>query len=684
MARKKKRKAGWILLSVLAVAIFLFSLWQFGSFDGFFSSVIPMETDTVYDSFYCQDEGFTETSYCNVIGTMHCDESGDSQSQVIFRTNSFSSLDYNNVGTWIAINAVPTSGPNFIVTDNLNGYCRQNAVGGTTQGFIMDTVHNNAIRAWNGDLYIETSGNKRRYSTCTLTPEQLSLAPTQPYTSNGQEITGDGTSSAYSCYGLFEIKDLAGNPLINPESLQCSGSYPCSDNYLYNGIPPGYIVTVTGGSTNEIVYTKFIVPECSNNFCEGDFIRECIGGIKGGLIPCEYGCQDGACIDPYDVEVFVEDERGFERSSFNKNENIFISVNIVTASDISGVINLDIRKGSPQGESALSTSTSFQANTPETFTFVSQTTEIYYITLSIDSDFGTEFYGIEFLELNSFEIVDEFTANLRLTQELGGVQNSNKFYTGYPIKVEYVFKESGDTSALPDSATVTYQIGSGSKLQLINPEISQDDFAGYYNYYLTPEQAGTYKFEGTATRGSFTTNPSVKGPYPVEKDSIVIEYDLTFNPVETGKNYVDILNFETRNRNKELIETINTVRIKINGVDQGTIPVKGSNGKYSVDYKFDVDNADYLFLISSTPFEGDLVAGEMPTELIKSGSEEGTSCGDDSECGLFGKCNVGNCETNVFLIVSLVFGFGTAVVIAILIWRFVKNKKKEPSFGGSL
>jgi hypothetical protein len=292
-----------------------------------------------------------------------------------------------------------------------------------------------------------------------------------------------------------------------------------------------------------------------------------------------------------------------------------------------------------------------------------------------------DIYGTSVGEQNSIEIVEDFTATLRISQILGGVENMNKFYTGYPVKVEYIFKNPDDTPTLPDNAKVTYKIGSGSEIELKNPTNRTDAFSGYYTYMFTPTQAGSYTFKGIATKGTFKTIPDVTSPYLIEQDSVIIEPDLNFNPV--NKVYDGILTFDTFNVNKQLISTSNVVDVYINGVKSGTVQVNGDGGQYSIDYTF-TKLADYKFTITSSPTSGNLVSGEFSTQLIKVGEVEENFCESDSECGLFGVCNVGVCETNVILVITVVLGGLIGIVILIIAIKFIKNKKKTPSFGGGI
>lgn len=689
---KKKIKISIIaVIFLLVVGVFLLNYFGVFKWSNLSLSTIPIDCS---DGSLCKNTipPYTcppDVDFCQVKGEIGC-SSTTSVQRVIFRTNAINSGAYDLDGTWISLSAVPNL-VDFIDSSNLIGYCEVSSTGGTTSSnsdLSYFTIHNNQIISWNGIIYIYTNGHYRKYMPCSLSAEKLQDTPLEPYKSNGQEITVG--NSPYSCGSTFEILKTDSS-LKNSESLVYSASTPGSKQSTQYRLEKGERAEFLGGtySDSKIYYNTYrITQTCSSDYCESGGIRKCTGGIPGNFTACPYGCVSGKCVDPYQVQMSIKDERGFDRTTFGKNIPVKIYVTITTPQTISGQLTLDLRSGSVQGNSYGTPETvGFTSNTQNIFEFTFPTTDIYYIVLKIDYPQLDEpdIYGTNVGEQKSIEIVDDFSATLRISQTLGNVQNMNKFFTGYPIKVEYIFKEPGDTPVLPDSATVTYKTSAGSEMLLTNPVIQQDDFAGYYIYTLIPTDSGSYTFKGTATKGTFTTIPDIKGAYPIEKDSIVIEYALAYNPVQTGKLYTDILKFKTYNRNKQLIATDNIVKVRINGVDAETVPVKGSDGQYSIDYTFTNTNADYLFIIESNPVAGSpIVKGELLTELINAGTTEDTFCKADSECGFLGVCNSGTCETNITLVITVVLGVIILIVIIIVGIKFFKNRKKEPSFGGGM
>ena len=84
------------------------------------------------------------------IAPIFCDEEVNTQI-VELRTNADFASDYDNAGTWIAINGVP-SGTTLIKTDTLGGYCRTSTTGGSNNPINRETPHGNEIHFWQKNL----------------------------------------------------------------------------------------------------------------------------------------------------------------------------------------------------------------------------------------------------------------------------------------------------------------------------------------------------------------------------------------------------------------------------------------------------------------------------------------------------------------------------------------------------
>jgi hypothetical protein len=681
MMKKKTKKISIILLVfVLVGSIFLFTYLGLFKLPGHPLATVPIDCS---DGSLCKISPAPpyscplDVDFCQVKGEISC-SSQTGVRNVIFRSEGV-------YGSGTSFYYAPVVGAlrlyTFDGTQIANTYC-----GG---GNVQDG--SNSLIEVNGHVYIcYISGNGVIARGYTASGGIVDDTPIRDCSTSNHEICV-GTNP-FTCGSTFQILKTDGTTK-NSESLALSSNTPWTKQSSVYRLEKGEKADFLGGTYSDakIYFNTFrIETTCSSNYCESGGLRLCTLGKPGNFTSCPYGCTNGQCVDPYSVGISIKDNRSFEKQSFGKNVPVKIYVTLTTPQTISGQLTLDLRSGSPEGISyGTPITTSFTSNTQNVFEYTFPTTGTYYIVLMIDYPQLTEpdIYGVNINQQNRFDIVENFGATLRVSQTLGGVQNMNTFYTGYPIKVEYIFKNPDDTPTVTDTAFVTYKSCSTcSETQLINPLETSDNLAGYYIYNFTPTTPGSYTFKGTATKGTFTTPIDTKGPYIIEKDSIVVENHLAFNPVEANKTYTNILSFTTKNKDKQFISTDNIVKVKINGADSGAVPVKGVNGQYSIDYTFTKSNADYIFLISSSSINGDLTkVSDLPTELIKVGKED-TFCKLDSECGFLSVCNVdtGKCETNITLIIVVVVGGVVLLLIIILAVKFFKNKKRNPSFGGGI
>lgn len=677
MARKRQKN---ILLIILGIVIGLYLLNYFGVFDFGLPglSIVPIVLDEgtqTISPYYCPQEA----DFCTVTGTMFCNaEKTNQEPKVVIRT--FGDMDDLCVGY------------DFDNDGLLEG--RQTAARLSCPSFFGALERKDGIKFINIDglIWVDVEAKGRdclstKSSTTTPTYRDCAVNPSiQPQSGCFAPELCIGEPNRYECSAVLKVNDILQSESLYYFSSSSEGSRT-SSQYTLN---PGDKFEIIGGDSIKIEYSAFRNEErCYSDYCQGNGYVPCVdelgNPIQSGEVgypdldnfqSCVYGCDNGKCLDPYRVKVSIKDKNGFERTSFAKGDDVKLYVTIETPSPIEGDLTLELRESTIQGTPRFTESRTFKANEQMIFTTSFDYTDTFYIVLSIDYPVLQEpdIYGINEGEFTSFNVVDQFTANLRFTQTIGGVDVSNEFYTGYPIKIEYIFQEPGQTPILPDSAVVT---SNGNPLILSNQ--FTDDESGYFIYYLLTETPGLYDISATATKGLYTT-PESRQQIQIERDQVVLDYDISHNPVQNNQPYTNILTWTTKNRNKEKIETSNTVEVLINGVKSGTIPVKGSAGQYSIDYTFTVENADYSFIINSVP-SGNLVPAEKQTILIKSGSDDEEFCNSDDDCGFLGVCNQGNCETNTTTVFALVGGGFLLVIIIIIFLRF-RKKRQEPNFGG--
>lgn len=681
-----KRKRNNILIIILAIALGVYLINYMGFFDEGLPglAIVPITLDQGIQTtspYYCPQE----SDSCQVRATMNCDVLESNQEpRVIIRTNGFGEdmcvgYDWDNDGDLDPRRVISRGDDSGFTGDS---DCRRF----TTQWirsdglmFMINDEFNLYIKNNNGDCWETRNSGTYRFDDCGVSPSII------PQSSCYTPEICEGEPSRYECSAEVRLNDEIQENLFYT-SLSSGGSRT-SSQYTLN---PGDKFEIIGGDSIEIGYLALRNEErCYSDYCQGNGYIPCIDEFGNPVLEgelgfpdsdnfeaCQYGCDNGKCLDPYNVKIELKDANGFPKESFAKGDEVKIYVTIETPSVISGDLTLSIRESTIQGPSIFSETRTFSANELQIFTTNIDYTDSFYIVLAIDYPVLQEpdIYGIEQGEFTSFNIVDQFTANLRFTQTIGGVDVSNEFYTGYPIKIEYIFQEPGQTPILPDSAIVTYN---GNPLTLSSQ--FTDDENGYNVYLLLTETPGLYEISAKATKGLYTT-PESRQSMNIKRDQVVLDYDISHNPVKNNQPYTNILTFTTENRNGDLIETTNTVTILIRGVESGNLPVKGSGGQYSVDYNFLVPNADYSFVINSIP-SGNLVPSEIQTILINSGSDDEEFCNSNDDCGFLGVCSNGNCETNTTMVFALVGGVFLLLIIGIVAFRFFK-KKREPDLGG--
>lgn len=680
MKKKQRNLVGMLLLAVIG----LYSLNLIGFFEK--DAITLAVVSDCPGNALCKESQTPfscppDVDFCQVQGSIDCLSSTGIQ-RVVFRKGLVNEIQtHPTYPSYSREIAVDSNGDGqlerYTYAQTLSGNMYGDILGfKTPEGYSI-----NVRKGYKCDVAIFIVPDSRAYCYILGGDIESSNLPLESYSSNNLEVYLG--SKPYSCGSTFQILKNDGT-IKDFQIIEYSDSNQWEDRRTSKifRLEKGEIAEFKGGTYtgSRVFYNENVIKQtCSRDYCEGGNIRLCENGVPGKFQTCEFGCLNGFCISPFDVDIKIRDSRGFQTDSIGKNNPFSITLNIQSSSVFSEDVNFELRRGGIEGDSYYSQKKSFTTNTPLLFNFPEgiPITDKYYIVLKVNYPNSIQpiTYGLEGGEYNTLNIVDEFSSNLRLSQILGDVERRNNFFVGYPIKVEYIFQEGGDSPSLPDSVTISYSVGS-SKINLNNPTIFTDNTNGYYLYEFTPTQSGQYTFNAQANRGDFST-PLISETYSVTNDQIVTDYNLFYDQVVTNKNYNKLLSWTTKNRDGKLIETTNSVLVRINGVNSGNVPVFGSNGNYYIDYIFTKDNADYIFIIKSESSIIGLTSSEISTELIKSGLEEETTCTIGS-CGFFEECNpdTGVCETKISMIFFVFGGILGLMIILIIILRLRKSKAR--------
>ena len=661
--KKKQNKNIVMIILVILVGIYLINYFGVFEKDSLFTIVdTPIEEGTkINEDYFCP----SNAHHCVVRGVIECNNPSGEVPNIIFRTNANSANDYNDVGTWIAINGIPSS-QTFIETSNLKSYCRSSSI--STSNFINRlTPHLNRIGVRNGHIFIETEGSWRKYLECSSA--DLSSMPKEPYTSNNQELT-EGSSNPYYCEGLFKIGGL-----LVDSPIYSSNSAGSISTLLVTDVKPNDQVQLSGGDINYIEYKAL---ERTETCPEGDLT--CIDGNKyvchdnnyDVFEICDFGCSNDKCSSPFEaVDIQIKDDNGIVKSAFTPEEDINIYVNVISDLDVSS-INVKIVEETPTGnvfDEILQTTEKYEFGKIEF-------TGDYYVILEINAGLNDPIiYGRTSLEQNKIEIANNINAELgNPSQNLGGIDISLAGYTGYPLRVKYRITDVGG-NPLPIglvTPNVYYTINNGNQ-NTISPKTSE---VGLLTYEIIPTLPGDYKFYGTITKGSFVT-PLDTSSMDISMDELSIEW--VQKPMFVEKGTSATYSFTTKNKNGDLIESTNSIEVRKLGVIDKTITPTGSLGEYSFTNNFDT-RGDYSLIISSSAV-GLSSPQPVSSGTINVGDKPAPKCSETNPCGFLQECVDGTCETNIGMISLIFISITIIIVIIVILISFIK-KKNKPSFGG--
>ena len=532
-----------------------------------------------------------------------------------------------------------------------------------------------AYHRWNWEITCED------VPTAVFTPGSISdpqaLSTEVLFGCNGVEICSEG-GSTWSCDGDFKVDG------IHKGSASCTSEYgPCEKIVSLGIIQKGDEAQFYGGDfiveQDKFVFDylvhsaqdECVVSECYSSdgyyFCSsGQFDtfnpQDCTGGEV-----CYDSLNGADCRVPFNIVVDTIDDVYLEE------ESIEVDVLIQSEDMSSGNVVVEIREGTPNSIPAvteISRTMSFTSGTSERFTFSGLPDGTYFVIITIDMPQDDIVHGIYEEERTMFTVSDEVVAIfLTPTQERGGVDHSNKAYTGIPVKVKYIIT-TGSEGTFPDSYDVSYSLGS------INQPLTAVDMSeGLYTFEVTPTIPGTLTFYGTVTKDGYTTPPWTVS-IPVETATVDLAWERLPDFVTQGTT--DTFSFKTKNPEGELIDTLNNVEVKIKGRtgEQPTI-TQLSTGFYEFEYFFE-ERGDYQFTVTASDPEG-VLANPSPlvSPLINSGDEPTPDCIINSDCSFIQRCGTdsGKCETNVQMLMVIFAGLVIVVLAIVMIVKFSKGRK---------
>ena len=699
---------------VLAVALVLYILYASGLIDKLQGEILPLAIVPIDCSIgvLCHESPspfVCETgivSRCNVRGYMECNIQQPEQSKVYFRTNADSFDDYDNSGTWIAINGIP-SGEIFIQTDNLIGYCYTSTVSGGVASFVMDTPTNNAIVVYNGKLKIlagyqdtaKTMPTYRIYSSENCPNAILDTVPTEPYKTNGQELTSGAVNNYYCTSTLTYYKK---DGTINSETLKWDNptSGGTTQGSIEWSIYPGESIELTGsGSRHYLMYSNLKEVEtcdgkeqkCSP---DGSGYYACVNNEKdiNNFTTCDIGetCSGYFCTLPFSYR-----EASLAKTGYTLTEDIVLRTKFISTSIASGSVIIKTYKfGSSLDDPSYTKTISnydFRSNAPQTEIFTSLVNPneqgSYYITVSLVYN-GKTVPVIKTEDNVQFRIAPEISCSLNLK----GTDRS-ELLVNQPIIIELN----------------TYQGGFGSDMDAI-------DFTGTTlnnNAFIIDKNSCVAGTSGNAYTYTCQAVSSIKGSLDVKATvtksqvSNTCSYSKTINEPKISVGWKDTtficalpgtktFYFESKDPFGNYINTTNILMViepsTTKPVDRSSLITRTDVGKYKFDYllasplggvgsalsyKFDITGYSDIYKISSTPISGTLEVRNdcSPSECITNLDCQ-SKYGDNYLC-YNGTCKSGNRPD--WLIYAIIIGsILVGILILIIVIYYIRNKKSDP------
>ena len=679
---KKKFDKKIIILIFLALALFIYA----GGLKN-----IKFFTTTITDS------GISPSPYICPIGADGCDVRGvikcnipKKEGKVIFRTNAQSSDDYNEIGTWIAINAIP-SGKELVETSDLKGYCRSSSTTSYAQPTNRITPHNNRIMVWNSRLYIETPSSIRLYTLCDnadLTPESK-----EPYSSNNQEIIS-GSTNLYSCSGEFRIIDN-GN-IINSEQIIYSDSVPGESKSSFYSLESGQKAEIIGGDENNIEYRVLeIKEECVKSICNpsrtGYF--ECINGKlsdKVTLCNQEAGeqCFDGSdgaeCRIPFNkIDVTFLDSNKNQKSGFTSSEDIFLKIIISSEKISSGNLLIKVFEGENQIGSPIPVSNVQFDGKPLIIQLPNPSISgNYYVTLDISYLDNSITIGKD--EKYNFRIAAPIILSMPLPYS---PKTGTALYTTYPV---YLDLKTTDANGNPvDVSSIDLKVKLNGVL-IPNPDyVTPLPEPGLYRFIYEFKEPGLLEVRAKVNRFGVESN-EVMFNQEIKRPFIITKF-LNIGMLRSIPPSIQRVKFETRDSLGNLIDTNNIVKIIPPGASVGSGDIDVSNsvnresiGTYYFDYNFDKVGGYSIRIISSAEgFEVGNIADSGAINVNPGNIPD--ECSTSEDCNLGEICIDGKCKTRDRpLLIYLIIGGMVVFIIVLTIIIFRLRKKQSVKLPGGL
>lgn len=688
---KKDYKIVWLVI------IILIALYVMNSYDVFdrkglrLFEIVPIDCPIgvlcheTYSPYECPSGVYR----CNVKGIMECLTEQPSQPKVYFRTNSVSSSNYNDEGIWIALDCIP-SGDSCLKTTNLNGYCRTSTISSGREDFFLTTPHGNRIYVYNSLIYIETAGTFRKYESCT--DAELSITPTEPYKSNGQELTS-GAVNLYYCVSTLTVKGKDGSTK-DSEQLKwdstVSGMKESVKEYL---LEPGWTIELTGsGSRHYLVYSNLEqVESCDGKTqkckADGTGYYDCIDNVVdfNNFTLCEAGevCDGYFCTLPFSYK-----EASLAKTGYTLYEDIILKTKFISTTLTSGDVIIKTFKfgDSEPTYSKIIENYDFRTTSQQPiYTSLVNPNEQgqYYVT--VDLEYNGEIVPIIKSGEIQFRIAPEVSCNINLRSE-----DRSELLVNVPIIIELN----------------TYQGGFGSDMDLI-------DFSG------TTFNGKAFSIDGSSCTGGVSGNAYIYTCNIItsEKGDLVIKAEVTKSQVKGNCNALKRVNepritvgwvdtsflcaqpgtkrfqFVSKDPFGNYIDTDNTLLVTepatTRPVDRSSLIQRTDVGKYEFDYplaeplggigsaisyKFEVTGYSDVYKISSTPIAGIL---EVRVDCKPQECLTNQDCID--KYGSNWLCYQGNCKEGGrpdWLLYALIFGGIIAgIFVVFLIIHFAKNKK---------
>ena len=642
-----------LILAMLIIGAIIFAYFRMskGEEKGFKTIVDTCNvigSGTVQKLFKCP-------SKCQVYGFKTCSNIIEAK-KVVFRTNAMSFADYSNIGTWIAINCIP-SGKECISTSDLKGYCSSSSTISTLTNYFKITPTGNRIYVWNSILYIEGE-QFRKYASCTTA--DLTLNPKEPYISNNQEL--------YSGLNLYQCQTPAyidGNKVETAiYSSEKSGDYSTNVYNLNSSQEFSF-----DGSINYAILDSSLacVVDTCNEEKTGFYECNMIGGCpqKSNILTscpsgeyCAQKSTGATCEIPFSITSSFQDSEGKTKTAFTLDELIYFNLLINSNSQNSATITASLldsqdMKVSPEQIKTIN----FPNTIPWIIKFNAQnSTGSYKLLLKIKFIDKTveRFYEIR--------VSNPISISVRAFSEQG-----TTLYSNQPSNIELrVFDDSGNPTT---SNTNLLAKLNGKILVTPQPEIKT---LGTYQYSFNLAEDGLFNVEATAEKFGYITRKNAE--FIVQPVDIKIEFKNIekLGSIDIGTKTIE---FTTKNPQGDLINTNNDVSVILpSGIVQKLTNIQGSSGQYSFVFNFDKEGG-YKIKVRSTSIG--FMAKEQETPFIN--VVEGTptpDCFENDDCGLGKECIDGKCKDkepfNWLLVIILIFGilsFATFTIILIIILR---------------